>query len=219
MEEVLNQRELIALREAIQRENFPQSEEMREFVSDQVNTGLKLDLLFFWSEYRYAKFTSGIIAHALHCNRRVDIEDALESFVKVGLVEKHVRQEGLPMYCLTADPEKRQWVLSLSQYTDRFKRPLSSPHDTHLRLFEIERKRFKRMLGKLVPEYDGKYVAILQGVVLDSDRDVRQLAKRIQNEYGDTPVYIGPVGKARMSEIPSPETKRVLRINEIQHGL
>ncbi len=91
-----------------------------QFVNEYANTGLKLELLFFWNKYPYAKFTSGIIARALACNRRVDIEEALESFVKARLIEKHTRQ-GLPFYCLTADPEKRQWVLSLSAYRANFR--------------------------------------------------------------------------------------------------
>jgi len=91
--------------------------EMIQFVKEHADTGLKLDLLSFWSRYPYAKFTSGIIARALDCtrNRRVDIKEALESFVKAELIEKHTRQ-GLPFYCLTADPEKRQRVLNLSAY-------------------------------------------------------------------------------------------------------
>ena len=96
------------------------TQEVTQFVNQHGNTGLKLDLLFFWNRYPYAKFTSGIIAHAVHCNRRVDIEEALESFVKAMLIEKHTRQ-GLPFYCLTADPEKRQWVLSLSAYRGNFR--------------------------------------------------------------------------------------------------
>ncbi len=94
--------------------------EVTQFVNEHGNTGLKLDLLFFWSKYPYAKFTSGIIARALDCKRKMDIEEALESFVKASLIEKHTRQ-GLPFYCLTADPEKRQWVLSVSAYRCNFR--------------------------------------------------------------------------------------------------
>ena len=90
-----------------------------QFVNEHANSGLKLDLLFFWSKYPYAKFTSGIIARALACNRKADIEEALESFVKARLIEKHTRQ-GLPFYCLTGDPEKRQCILSLSAHRANF---------------------------------------------------------------------------------------------------
>jgi hypothetical protein len=91
-----------------------------QFVNEHANSGLKLDLLFFWRKYPYAKFTSGIIARALDCKRKVDIEEALESFVKASLIERHTRQ-GLPFYCLTADPEKRQCVLSLPAHKGNFR--------------------------------------------------------------------------------------------------
>lgn len=95
---------------------------MIQFVRELADTGLKLDLLLFWNKYPYAKFTSGIIAHALDCSRRMDIEEALESLVKAKLVEKHT-QRGLLFYCLTTDPEKRQWVLNPPAYGSNF-RPL-----------------------------------------------------------------------------------------------
>jgi len=89
--------------------------EMPQFVKEHANTGLKLDLLFFWSKYPYAKFTPGIIARALDCNRRVDMVEALESFVEAELVERHIRR-GLHFYSLTADPERREWVLNFPAY-------------------------------------------------------------------------------------------------------
>jgi hypothetical protein len=98
--------------ETKERNESPQ--EVTQFVNQHGNTELKRDLLRFWNRYPYAKFTSGIIAHALH-NRKVDIEEALESLVNAMLIEKHTRR-GLPFYCLTAEPEKRQWVLSLPPY-------------------------------------------------------------------------------------------------------
>lgn len=82
------------------------------FLTNHADTGLKHDLLLFWQKYPYARFTSGIIARAVDRNRRVDVEEALECFVKAELIEKHVRQ-GLPFYRLTAEPTKRQDVLDL----------------------------------------------------------------------------------------------------------
>jgi hypothetical protein len=101
------------------KERTESPQEVTQFVNQYGNTELKRDLLRFWNRYPYAKFTSGIIAHALH-NRKVDIEEALESLVKATLIEKHTRQ-GLLFYCLTADPERRQWILSLSAYRGNFR--------------------------------------------------------------------------------------------------
>jgi len=100
---------------------------MVQFLEEHTDTWLKRDLLFFWNKYPYAKFTSGIIARALDCNRRVDIKEVLESFVKAEFIEKHT-QQGLPFYCLTADPEKRQWVLNHAAVLNQRKRKsLRSP--------------------------------------------------------------------------------------------
>lgn len=82
---------------------------MPQFLQDHADTGLKLDLLRFWRKYPYAKFTCGIIARAVDCRRRVDVEEALECFVRAELLEEHTRQ-GLRLYCLTNDPLKRQGV-------------------------------------------------------------------------------------------------------------
>ncbi len=95
-----------------------------EFTKEHANTWLKLDMLYFWSKYPYAKFTIGIIARALGCKRRVEVEEALDSFIKDDLVEKHT-DKGLPFYCLTADPGKRECVLNLPAYRNSLRPALS----------------------------------------------------------------------------------------------
>lgn len=92
--------------------------EMVQYVRDQAaadhaDTGLKLDLLRFWSKYPYARFTPAIVTRALDPSRKTDVSQALESFVKAHLLEKHV-QQGLPFYCLTEEPSMRQWVLNMA---------------------------------------------------------------------------------------------------------
>lgn len=77
-----------------------------------IDTGLKRDVLDFWRKYPYAKFTCGIIARAVDTRRRVDVEEVLESLVQAELVDKQVRQ-GMPYYSLTAEPTRRQCVLSM----------------------------------------------------------------------------------------------------------
>ncbi len=86
--------------------------DIARLLEEHGNTGLKLDLLLFWKKYPYARFTSGIVARAVDCNRRMDVEEALECFVKADLLQKHVRQ-GLHFYRLTEDPSMRQKVLDL----------------------------------------------------------------------------------------------------------
>jgi hypothetical protein len=86
-----------------------------EFARQHANTWLKLDLLCFWSRYPHAKFTAGAIARALGCKRRTDVEEALDSFVKDNLVDKHT-DRALPFYCLTDDTSKRECVLDMRAY-------------------------------------------------------------------------------------------------------
>ncbi len=95
-----------------------------EFAKEHANTWLKLDILYFWSKYPYAKFTVGIIARSLSCKRRGDVEEALDTFVRDNLVEKHT-EKGQPFYCLTADPGRRECILNLPAYRNSL-RPASS---------------------------------------------------------------------------------------------
>ena len=95
-----------------------------EFTRKHANTWLKLDLLYFWSKYPYAKFTIGIITRALGCKRRVDVEEALDSFVKDNLVDKHT-DKGLLFYSLTSDASKRECVLKMPAYKSSLKPALS----------------------------------------------------------------------------------------------
>jgi len=95
-----------------------------QFAGQHANTWLKLDLLYFWSRYPHAKFTAGAIARALGCKRRIDVEEALDSFVKDNLVDKHT-DRALPFYCLTDDASKRECVLDMRAYRSTLRPALS----------------------------------------------------------------------------------------------
>ncbi len=79
-------------------------------------------------------------------------------------------------------------------------------YDYH-KAFEREKKIFREKERRLKKDYEGKYVAMLQGEVVDVDEDVRRLTERIQKSYGKNPVYIGPVGRVKTFKIPSPRLK------------
>ncbi|MBN2099442.1 MAG: hypothetical protein JW753_07590, partial [Dehalococcoidia bacterium] len=95
-----------------------------EFARQHANTWLKLDLLCFWSRYPHAKFTAGAIARAIGCKRRTDVEEALDSFVRDNLVDKHT-DRALPFYCLTDDASKRECVLDIRAYRSSLRPALS----------------------------------------------------------------------------------------------
>lgn len=86
-----------------------------EFARTYANTWLKLDLLCFWGKYPYARFTVGIIARALGSERRVDVEEALDSLVRDHLVDRRV-DKGQPFYSLAGDASSRECVLKMPAY-------------------------------------------------------------------------------------------------------
>jgi len=75
-------------------------------------------------------------------------------------------------------------------------------------IFEKERSAFLKLKKKLIedPNYSDRYVAIVGGSVVDTDRDKIILAKRVYSKHGYIPMYIGKVTeKERILEYPSPE--------------
>jgi hypothetical protein len=69
-----------------------------------------------------------------------------------------------------------------------------------------EYRAFLRMLPGLLPTYRGKYVAVHNGQVVDSDDDEIALALRIYRQHGYVPIHIGLVTDEppRVERIPTP---------------
>jgi hypothetical protein len=105
-------------------EESKEGNRMIQFFKQYADTWLKFDLLLFWCKHPYAKFTSGTIARTLDRKRRVEVEEALDCFVHQEIVEKHT-QQGLPFYGLTADPDKRRFVLNIPAYRSVLRPALS----------------------------------------------------------------------------------------------
>lgn len=61
------------------------------------------------------------------------------------------------------------------------------------RKIQDESQRFQAMHRELFQKYAGKYVAMCDGEVLDSDVDIVVLYDRIHSKYGDDPILISPV--------------------------
>ena len=97
-------------------------QDMPQLAENPAFSGLKREVLRFWRKYPFAKFASGIVAGAVACNRKMDVEEALECLVQAELLEKHV-QQGLSLYRLTNEPSQRQRVLDLPTETSDL-RPL-----------------------------------------------------------------------------------------------
>jgi hypothetical protein len=63
--------------------------------------------------------------------------------------------------------------------------------------FEISKRYFDEIKEKLLVDsrYAGKYVAILNGRLVDSSTDKIELAKRVFENYGYVPVFVDYVSK------------------------
>jgi len=112
-------------------------------------------------------------------------------------------------------PETAHVTMICGEVLDRFSE-LGGPYaitfeDLKMNSFEAERNSFLEMKHTLLsdPRYQGKYVAVRDGLILDVDDDKVELAKRVYDKHGYVPIYIDRVQeKARIYEIPSPEIRR-----------
>ncbi len=61
----------------------------------------------------------------------------------------------------------------------------------------MEKEAFLKQKGALMmdPKYQGRFVAVLDGKVVDSDPDDQRLAARILKKFGYRPAYLGYVGE------------------------
>ena len=69
----------------------------------------------------------------------------------------------------------------------------ATPRDKALAALEKERAAFLRLKDQLLPTYRGKFVAILNGEVIDVDEDDRALTRRVYAEHGYIPIYVDKV--------------------------
>ena len=67
--------------------------------------------------------------------------------------------------------------------------------DENAALFEAEKKAFWALRGQLLDQYEGQYVAIHQGRVVDHDTDKLKLGLRIYRRFGYQPIYVQLVSR------------------------
>ena len=74
---------------------------------------------------------------------------------------------------------------------------------------EAGRRAFEGERPGLMGQYAGQYVALLNGRVVDNDKNDEDLAERMFKKFGDAPFYIGRVeDPPSVYELPSPELAR-----------
>ena len=76
--------------------------------------------------------------------------------------------------------------------------------------FACERQAFWAMHAQLVSRYEGKYVAVLNGQVVDSDSDERALVQRVYQKFGYQPMYVQLItmGSLPVARLMSPQVVR-----------
>jgi len=62
-------------------------------------------------------------------------------------------------------------------------------------LFETEKKTFWALREQLLDQYEGEYVAIYQGRVVDHDTDKLKLGLRVYQRFGYRPIYVQLVSR------------------------
>jgi hypothetical protein len=121
------------------------------------------------------------------------------------------------MPVLTVDSAFLQKVTEVSQWNEQ---PpvvlLTHALDDYIRKLEWEKlsremRAFQAMLDELLVEYEGKYVAVHQGMVIGVDDDLSTLHNRIYYELGSTPVLYERVTSEPKREIVirSPRLERI----------
>jgi len=79
-------------------------------------------------------------------------------------------------------------------------------HESKSDKWEREYQAFLRLKPRLLEDYDGQYVAVHEGQVVDSGHDQIELAMRVYSKHGYCPVYVGLVTDQPepVYRIPSP---------------
>jgi Family of unknown function (DUF5678) len=62
-------------------------------------------------------------------------------------------------------------------------------------LFEAEKRTFWALRERLLDQYEGEYVAIHQGRVVDHDTDKIKLGLRVYKRFGYRPIYVQLVSR------------------------
>lgn len=90
-------------------------EELYRFLEEHGNNRVKRELLAFWGMHPEARFSSYVICFALDCGK-LEMNRALREMLDAGLIDNHTHN-GLSLYSLTKNEEKRQTVLKLAALT------------------------------------------------------------------------------------------------------
>jgi len=116
-----------------------------------------------------------------------------------------IERDGEPVAAVVPVDEYREFIAWRERVQSR---PAVRPgeavsRDDALAALGRERAAFLRLKDQLLRTYRGKFVAILNGEVVDVDDDDRALTRRVYTEHGYVPIYIDRV-------VEEPPVRRIL---------
>jgi antitoxin (DNA-binding transcriptional repressor) of toxin-antitoxin stability system len=122
-----------------------------------------------------------------------------------------IERDGEPVAAVVPIDEYREFIAWREQAGHRsaVHAREQTPQNEVLTALEKERAHFLRLKDQLLRTHRGKFVAILNGEVIDVDEDGKALTRRVYAEYGYVPIYIDRVVEERpVRQIPSPKKVR-----------
>jgi len=106
-----------------------------------------------------------------------------------------IERDGEPVAAVVSIDEYREFIA----WRERVGRQPAAyaeeptPRSKALATLERERAAFLHLKDQLLRTHRGKFVAILNGEVVDVDEDDKALTRRVYAEYGYAPIYIDEV--------------------------
>lgn len=88
-------------------------EDLYSFLEEHGNNRVKRELLAFWGRHPDAKFSRLVICYALDCSK-LETKGTLKLMVEKGLLDENSTNNGVTLYSLTRNEEKRRPVLELA---------------------------------------------------------------------------------------------------------
>jgi hypothetical protein len=79
-----------------------------------------------------------------------------------------------------------------------------APEQLHDVEFQRQKEAFNNIPPAILEPYQGRFVAVRNGEIVDSDIDLATLTGRFFHQYGDVPVFITKVGESIQVTIHTP---------------
>lgn len=132
----------------------------------------------------------------------IDIKQKLEPFNQMKIINMNTFLPNMNNLVYFIEP------LSSSQKYFEISSDTFSTKPNKIEVFERQKIFFEENFNNLLTRYKGKYVAIMNEKVVDSNKNEIRLIKKIYKKYGYVPVYIKKVSNEKLLlRVSSPRIK------------